>query len=129
MDIDKFCRLLSDFMDGELENGICDEMKVRMQDDSCCESLYNTFSRTLDMCHEIQPVELPEDIHSELCGFLRERLAEGGYITRTVIESRTVIKIETKHNATEDIEDLLDDFFNDDFFGRGLLDEEDEEEE
>lgn len=74
IDLKELCELLSDYFDEELDSDICDEVEKLMDRDFRCESLCNTFSKTIELCRELEEEEemdVPEEIHIQLHEFLR----------------------------------------------------------
>lgn len=67
MDYKELFELLSDYFDEELESEICAEIDRLRCEDSCCDVLFNTFNKTLDLCEEFEEeIEVPEEIHIKL---------------------------------------------------------------
>ena len=73
MDFERLFELLSDYFDEELESEICNEIDELISEDPCCKTLFNTFSRTLDLCRETEAeeIEVPEEVHITLYESLR----------------------------------------------------------
>jgi N-glycosylase/DNA lyase len=71
IDFEEFWSLLSDYFDEELDRDICEEIDEFMGEDIFCENLFNTFRRTVDMCREIEMIDVPEEVHRELYTFLK----------------------------------------------------------
>ncbi len=57
-----FLRLLSDFIDDELDFDLSDEFERELEDDLCC-CFFNTFKKTVELCHQIEMQEVPEILH------------------------------------------------------------------
>ncbi|MFC2061779.1 RNA polymerase sigma factor, partial [Elusimicrobiota bacterium] len=66
MDFIKFCRLLSDYCDSELSFDICSEIEEFMHEECICKTMFNTFQRTIELCNELEEMEVPQQIHIEL---------------------------------------------------------------
>ena len=68
MDYHKLFLLMSDYFDHELERDIFDEMEEMIHDDLCCQSFFNTFCKTLDLCDQIEAeeIEVPQYVHIQL---------------------------------------------------------------
>lgn len=79
MDIERFYTLLSEYFDEELEAGLCRDIEELISSDSCCEAVFNTFSRTLELCEEIQieETDVPEEVHISLYKSLRIEVKRG----------------------------------------------------
>ncbi|MBI5574418.1 MAG: hypothetical protein HY919_07705 [Elusimicrobia bacterium] len=57
-----FLQLLSDFIDDELDFDLLDEFERELEDDICC-CFFNTFKKTVDLCHQIEMQEVPKIVH------------------------------------------------------------------
>lgn len=66
IDFEKLISLLSEYIDEELERDICDEIDELMNEDICCRYMFNTLEKTVDLCHEIEIFDVPEEVHIEL---------------------------------------------------------------
>ena len=73
IDFDELFDLLSDYIDQQLESDLCSEIEELMQEDFCCMNLFNTFNKTLELCHEMleEEIEVPEETHIKLYETLR----------------------------------------------------------
>ncbi len=68
MDFNELCALLSDYFDEELSADICEEIRELICDDCCCQTMFNTFDKTLHLCNALchEELDVPEDVHIEL---------------------------------------------------------------
>ena len=57
-----FLQLLSDFIDDELDFDLSDEFERELEDEFCC-CFFNTFKKTVELCHQIEMQEVPEILH------------------------------------------------------------------
>lgn len=73
IDLEKLCELLSEYFDEELAPDVCAEIDELICEDSCCEVLFNTFHRTIQLCREFEAeeIEVPEEVHIRLCQSLK----------------------------------------------------------
>jgi len=73
IDFKKLCELLSEYFDEELESDICAEVDELVSEDFGSRVLFNTFSKTIELCKEIEAEEIgvPEEIHIRLYEVLK----------------------------------------------------------
>ena len=78
MDLEELFELLSDYIDKELESDICSEIDELINEDLYCNSLFNTFNKTLDLCREFESeeIEVPEEVHIKLYEYLRIEISK-----------------------------------------------------
>ena len=57
-----FLQLLSDFIDDELDFDLSDEFERELEDGICC-YFFNTFKKTVELCHQIEMQEVPRALH------------------------------------------------------------------
>jgi len=69
-------RLLSEFMDGELPEGLCREIQTHLSDCEPCQAFLRTLQRTVEICQELPAEPLPSEARRELREILRAELAE-----------------------------------------------------
>jgi hypothetical protein len=62
MDYEKFFQLLSDFMDDDMEFDLLDDFERNLKDEFCCH-FFNTFRKTVELCHQIQMRQVPRTLH------------------------------------------------------------------
>jgi anti-sigma factor RsiW len=68
---------LSEFVDGELDHEICQEIENHMADCVNCQIVVNTLQKTVELYHETaDPPDLPSDVKSRLI----KRLALEDYL-------------------------------------------------
>jgi len=74
----KCCNLLgalSDYIDGELADDLCEELERHMQQCENCQIVYNTLQKTIDLYqHSSEEETMPEDVRGRL--FKRLELSE-----------------------------------------------------
>ena len=71
MDIRELFQLISDYLDRELEPDISSEIEEFICLDQECRTLVNTFRETINLCYEIEDLEVPEQVHIKLYQFLQ----------------------------------------------------------
>lgn len=57
-----FLQLLSDFIDDELDFDLSDEFERELENEFCC-CFFNTFKKTVELCHQIEMQEVPQSLH------------------------------------------------------------------
>lgn len=68
---DRFFKLVSDFIDQELDFELLDEFERDMEDEFC-RCFFNTFQKTVELCHELEMEEVPEELHISLMDAIQE---------------------------------------------------------
>jgi anti-sigma factor RsiW len=71
MDCREMFARLSEYVDGELAPGPCEELSRHLQDCRPCEAFIRTLRHTVDLCRELPPKPLPEHLRQELRALLR----------------------------------------------------------
>lgn len=74
MDFEKFCSLLSDYIDKELDRDLREEINEMLCEDSSCEHLMNTLLKTVDMYRGMEMLEVPEETHEELLLIIKREI-------------------------------------------------------
>jgi len=64
--------LLGDYLDGELEAELCQEMERHLGDCRPCRAVVDTTRRTIELYCAERPVELPADVQQRLLERLRQ---------------------------------------------------------
>jgi len=75
-------RLLSDFIDDELDYEFEREIEQHLNTCKCCLSLINTFRKTINLFNEIETIEVPEKTHKQLWKAIRIEIYEKKIITK-----------------------------------------------
>jgi len=65
MDYEKFFQLISDFLDDELDRDLEREFLENFEDEFC-RCYFNTYIKTIELCHEIEIEEIPLELHERL---------------------------------------------------------------
>ncbi len=61
---------LSEYLDGELPPGLCDEIHRHLQACTPCEAFAATLRRTIDLCRALPAAPLDEHLRAELKALL-----------------------------------------------------------
>jgi len=65
---------LSEYLDGELPSDLCEDLARHLQGCAPCEAFRRTLRLTVDLCRQLPPKPVPEDLRQELRALLiRER--------------------------------------------------------
>jgi anti-sigma factor RsiW len=62
---------LSEYVDGELSEELCREIRLHMRDCDPCVAFANTLKKTSDLYHRLPEQPLPPDVAANLQAFLR----------------------------------------------------------
>jgi anti-sigma factor RsiW len=73
MKCQEMLRALGDFVDGELAPAICEEFEKHLAGCDACQVVIDTMRRTITICREGRPVELPPAFRRRLDDALREK--------------------------------------------------------
>lgn len=68
--------LLSEFIDGQLPDGICREIEAHLGDCEPCHAFLRTLQKTVEICQQLPSEPLPEETRRELKELLQAELAE-----------------------------------------------------
>ncbi len=68
---------LSEFLDGELTEEICQEIQAHMEGCEPCQALSRTLQRTVELCRQLPSRPLPEETRRALWALLHEGWASG----------------------------------------------------
>jgi len=67
---------LSEYVDGELSQEICEEIRNHMEGCDPCVAFANTLKKTADLCHRLPSQPMPADVAANLKAFLSNYLRE-----------------------------------------------------
>jgi len=70
-DLEKVYLLISEHLDEDFDNDFFSELEEFFEESRQCQCYYNTLRRTVQMCHEIDMEEVPEEVHQELLRVIR----------------------------------------------------------
>jgi anti-sigma factor RsiW len=62
---------LSDYIDGELEAALCDELEAHLADCPNCRVMVDTVRKTITLYQTATPAELPPDVEARLYRVLK----------------------------------------------------------
>ena len=65
---------LSEYVDGELPQEICEEIRHHIVGCEPCESFAKTLKKTADLCHRLPSKSIPPDVAADLRAFLHTYL-------------------------------------------------------
>jgi anti-sigma factor (TIGR02949 family) len=57
---------LSDYVDGTLDDSLCQELERHLQDCNDCQVVVNTLKKTVELYHTTPHEEVPEDVRERL---------------------------------------------------------------
>lgn len=69
--------VLSDFVDGELEESLCADIEEHLKGCEPCRVVVDTSKKTITLFKENLPYEIPLDVKNRLQRVLRERWRKG----------------------------------------------------
>ena len=64
---------LSDYLDGDLDSGLCDEIDKHIGQCENCRIMVDTMKQTVTLCREGRPEKLPAALEAKLGNLLKER--------------------------------------------------------
>ena len=64
---------LNDYLDGELDPSLCDEIERHIGHCENCRIMVDTMKQTVTLCREGQPEKLPAALEDKLNGLLKAR--------------------------------------------------------
>lgn len=64
---------LNDYVDGDLDPGICDAFQDHLADCNPCQIVVDNIRKTITLYKEGEPFEMPVEFQRELCEQLRQR--------------------------------------------------------
>ncbi len=74
MDCRELLAILSNYLDEELDPGICDEIEEHLEVcQGSCVSFVKTFKMTIELYRSSPPEEVPQEVHLCLCHLLWQR--------------------------------------------------------
>lgn len=73
MNCDELLAALNDYVDGDIDPGLCDRLQEHLAGCNPCQIVIDNIRKTITLYKAGQPVELPAELHLTLCRVLRER--------------------------------------------------------
>ncbi|UCE25296.1 MAG: zf-HC2 domain-containing protein [Candidatus Zixiibacteriota bacterium] len=64
---------LNDYLDGELDPSLCDEIEKHIGHCENCRIMVDTMKQTVTLCREGKPEKLPASLEDKLSGMLKAR--------------------------------------------------------
>lgn len=75
MECKEMLAALSDYVDGNLDPGLCRALKEHLADCNPCQIVVDNIRQTITIYKSGQPLDLPADLRDRLRGVLRQRWA------------------------------------------------------
>lgn len=72
MDCKEMFARLSEFLDGELTEELCQEIQTHMEGCEPCQAFSRTLQRTVDLCRQLPSKPFPEEIRQKLRALIEE---------------------------------------------------------
>lgn len=66
MECKQLVALLSEFIDGQLPDHLCQEIQAHIADCEPCVAFVNTLRKTIQMCQQLPQQPLPDELKSRL---------------------------------------------------------------
>ena len=76
MNCDELLKALNDFVDGDVEPGICEEFEKHLSGCNPCQLVVDNIRKTITLYKDGQPYPMPEQLHGRLQDCLRRRWQE-----------------------------------------------------
>ena len=76
MKCDELLRMLNDYVDGDIEPGVCEEFQKHLEGCNPCKIVVDTVRRTITLYKDTEVYELPLDVRSRLHDLLRKKWQE-----------------------------------------------------
>lgn len=73
MDCDDLLKQLNEFVDGNLEPGVCDEFRTHLKDCNPCQVVVDNIRKTIRLYKDGVEVALPPECHAKLHALLKAR--------------------------------------------------------
>lgn len=70
---EEFIKGLADYIDGDIEPELCDEIEKHIGKCNNCRIMVDTMRQTVSLCREGKEEKLPEALERKLTGMLKER--------------------------------------------------------
>jgi anti-sigma factor RsiW len=73
MKCEELLAALNEYVDGELDPGICEAFEEHLKDCNPCQIVIDNIRKTITLYKAGEPVELPPEFHDHLCQRLRDQ--------------------------------------------------------
>ena len=78
MNCDAVIREISNYIDGDLDGPMMHEIEVHLADCKECTMIMRQTKLTVEIFYQIQPTDLPPEVHSRLHDTLRRKIHKTG---------------------------------------------------
>lgn len=73
MKCEELLALLNEYVDGEIDPGICAEFEKHLAGCNPCQVVIDNIRKTITLCKDGKPYELPVEFHDRLHNLLRQQ--------------------------------------------------------
>jgi anti-sigma factor RsiW len=73
MKCEELLKVLSDYVDGDVDPSICQQFEEHLADCDPCQVVVDNIRKTITLYRGGEPYRLPEEFHQRLCHVLREK--------------------------------------------------------
>jgi anti-sigma factor RsiW len=73
MNCEELLAALNEYVDGNIDPGICSAFQEHLKDCNPCQIVVDNIRKTITLYKAGEPFELPAEFHQKLCGLLRDR--------------------------------------------------------
>jgi anti-sigma factor RsiW len=73
MKCEELLAALNEYVDGEIDPGICEAFEDHLKDCNPCQIVVDNIRQTITLYKAGEPMELPREFHEHLCRRLREK--------------------------------------------------------
>ncbi|MGM0663318.1 MAG: anti-sigma factor family protein [Thermodesulfobacteriota bacterium] len=74
----KHAEHISEFLDGELDEAACEEIRAHLRDCPACRNCLESLKKTVEVLRRLPRETVPADIKQRLRASLRECMTQGG---------------------------------------------------
>lgn len=73
MKCEEILAALNDFIDGDIDPSVCEELEEHLEDCNPCQLVVDNVRKTITLFKAGEPYELPPEFHRKLCDCLKQR--------------------------------------------------------
>jgi anti-sigma factor RsiW len=73
MKCEELLAALNEYVDGELDPGICEAFEGHLKDCNPCQIVVDNIRQTITLYRAGEPLQLPVEFHEHLCSSLRDK--------------------------------------------------------
>jgi anti-sigma factor RsiW len=73
MKCEELLAALNEYVDGEIDPGICETFEEHLKDCNPCQIVIDNIRKTITLYKDGEPLELPPEFHELLCRRLRDQ--------------------------------------------------------